>query len=293
MSSNADFSIVYDGEFVSTGAIDARELAPALLGMADLIDETAPFVIDGSSRVSLRVQSDFKHGSFEIALEIASQYDSFRKLFSSPDATALVNFFTLIGISGFLGLFQLIKQAKGRTPTVLEIEHTEKVRLTFVGDDPLEVDKRVWNLFTNPRARKAVELLIKPLLGNGIDTFKFRRNREDTFVVHENEARYFVAPVNHENEKRSVADTRVVILSPSFKEGNKWRVFTGAASIYVSIEDPAFNAKVQSGSEAFRKGDIMEVSLETRQWFENGELKAEYAILRVYSHESNIQGQLL
>jgi len=42
---------------------------------------------------------------------------------------------------------------------------------------------------------------------------------------------------------------------------------------------------VQTGQAAFRKGDILNVRLQTRQWVEGDELKAEFSILKVHKHE--------
>jgi hypothetical protein len=57
----------------------------------------------------------------------------------------------------------------------------------------------------------------------------------------------------------------------------------------VTIEDKEFLAAVNSGREAFRKGDILHVSLETHQCFEDKELKTEYIIRKVHRHESRLQ----
>lgn len=291
-----EFSILYDGEAVSDGSIDVRELSPALMALADLINEVAPLATDDVAPVQLRVKAEFKKGSFEVPLEIAKLYGDFRTLFSGPDATAWSTFFSLIGISGAFGLFQLIRFAKGRKPkTVIDIERTERIRIVFDDGDSVEVEKKLWRLFTSLPARRSVETIVRPLFDKGIDVFKIRKDNKDTLKIEKSEAQFFVAPKEREGERINVSDLQVVLLSPSFKEGNKWRVSTGGGSspIYVSVEDSGFISKVQSGSEAFRKGDIMDVRLETRQWIENGDLRAEHAITQVFKHESKIQGELL
>jgi len=63
-------------------------------------------------------------------------------------------------------------------------------------------------------------------------------------------------------------------------------VSDGSRTIFVSIEDPNFIRAVQTGAEAFRKGDLLHVQLETRQWLEGTELKAEFSILKVYRHKA-------
>lgn len=282
---DTSFSIVYDGEPVSEGTIDARDLAPALLAFADLVDEAAPLIDPNLPRLSVRVRPDFQKGSFEVYLELANLYAKFVSLFSGPDAQAWSSFFQIVGLAGVAGVFQLIKRAKGRKPTKISIERKESVTITFEGDDPITVNQRVWQLFQNIRARKAIEKILSPLTNSGFNLFKIRYGGKDTLTVNDNEAGYFVAPSEHEGETTSEIEARVVIVSPSFNAGNKWRVSDGARTLYVAIRDEAFERSVQRGTEAFRKGDTLHVTLETTQWLEDGKLRAEYSIAKVHRHE--------
>jgi hypothetical protein len=197
------------------------------------------------------------------------------------------------GVIGILGIFQLIKRAKGRKPTSVTIEHTERVKVTFEGDEPLEVDKRVWLLFNNSRVRKAIEQIMRPLRKQGITQFAIRHKDKPTFKAKQDEVGYFDAPTEHEGETVSTSDTRLMIVAPSFQEGNKWRVTDGSRNIYVAIQDPAFVHAVLQGSGAFRKGDFLHVTLETRQWVEGSDLKAEHGIVKVHRHESGPTQQKL
>ncbi len=290
------FSIVYDGEALADGTIDAKELAPALLAFAELVDEASRLVPEQKDGITLKVRAGFEKGSFEVHLEIAKLYQQFVSLFSGQDATAFANMFQILGIAGvvgLLGVFQLIRQAKGRKPTSVTIEHTERVKVTFEGDPPIEIDKRVWLLFNNSRARKAIEQVIRPLRKQGITDFKIRHRNKDTFEAKQDEVSYFDAPTEHEGETISTSDTRLMIVAPSFQEGNKWRVTDGSRNMFVSIQDPGFVQAVQQGSEAFRKGDFLHVTLETRQWVEGADLKAEHGIVKVHRHESGPTQQKL
>src|SRR6266568_6643178 len=143
MPAESEFTVVYDGDALRDGSIDVRDLAPALLGLGDLVGETNREVTGGQVAVVLRVRSEFERGSFHVNFDIEQLHDRFVQIFSGPDATAWSTFLTLLGISGVFGLFQLVKRAKGRKPrTVVEIEQTNKLRIQFEGDEPVEVDKR-------------------------------------------------------------------------------------------------------------------------------------------------------
>ena len=292
MPAESEFSVVYDGEALQDGSIDVHDLAPALLGLGDLVSEANREVTGGQVPVALRVRSDFERGSFHVNLEIGGLYQRFVEVFAGPDATAWATFLTLLGISGAFGLFQLIKLAKGRKPTtVVEIEESHKVRVKFEGEAPVDVDRRVWRLFENGRARRAIQSVVQPVLRSGIDVLKFRRAGRDTISVDKSEAEAFIAPVDRTNETVSHAEKILRIVAPSFKEDNKWRVNDGTSTFYAWLQDPAFLARVQDGTEAFRKGDILHVVLETTQWEDANELHAEHSIIRVNKHESRPQQQ--
>ena len=290
---DAQFSIVYDGEPVVDGAMDARDFAPALLAFADLVDEAAPLIDANFPQLSLRVKPNFKEGSFEAYLELASLYSKFVSIFAGPDAQAWSAFFQIVGIAGAAGVLQLIRRSKGRKPTKVTVQRTETVTITFEGDVPIEVDKRVWALFQNLKARRAIERILSPLLDRGFDLFKIKHKGQSTLEVSQAEAEYFRAPVEHVGETFSDLETRLVIVAPSFNAGNKWRVTDGARTIYAAIQDKNFEHSVQQGTEAFSKGDTLHVTLRTSQWVEDGRLQASYSIVKVHRHERDGEQQRL
>lgn len=50
---------------------------------------------------------------------------------------------------------------------------------------------------------------------------------------------------------------------------------------------------MQQGTEAFRKGDTLHVTLRTTQWLEDGKLCAEYSLAKVHRHEQAPEQQPL
>src|SRR5258708_9878861 len=107
-----------------------------------------------------------------------------------PPGQNLFQILGIAGVAGLLGLLPLIKRARGRRPVPVTIQHTERVRIGFEGDDPIEVDRRVWQLFNKMSVRKAIEQVIAPLFKQGIDTFKIRHRGKETIKVAQDEAKY-------------------------------------------------------------------------------------------------------
>ncbi len=283
------FSLIYDGKDLDVGSIDARDLAPALIAFADLVDFGGKVLFPEAPAVTIRVRPTFRKGSFDVTLELAQAYDKFVGLFSGGHVQAWNALFTLLGISGVGGLLQFIKRARARKPKVLEIERSEKVRIQFEGEDPSDVPNGLWALFSHPGVRRSVEQIIRPLEREGIERLELKRDGKRVLEVTKEEAPYFKAPEGNENEQvHENPNSILVLLSPSFSEGNKWKVSGGTGPFWVGIEDQAFLAKVNTGSEAFRKGDILHVTLRTRQWMEGRELKAEHCIVEVHKHENQL-----
>lgn len=287
MASN-EFSLVYDGPSVTEGTIDARDLAPALLALADLIDAAAPMVSPPLATVSVRVKSEFPRGSFEILLSLSSLYDRMMTIFSGQEASAWSNLFQILGISGrdlLPGLLPLIKRARGRKPTSVTMTQNSTTTIIFEGDEPITVDSPVWKLFEDANARRAAEKLVSPLVGRGIDSLKVKHDGHETFEVTESEAEYFKAPETRDDSSANDSQLWVTITAPSFVPGNKWRVTDGTRSLLVTIEDPEFMRSVQDSRASFRKDDTLYITMRTTQWMSGGKLASEYSIIKVHEHQ--------
>ena len=281
------FSIVYDGEPVSEGSIDVNDLAPSLVALGELIESAIPFVDPSIPKLSLRIKPTFKKGSFEVFLEVRSQLSNFVNLFSSNEATAICNLLAIVGISGSgiaYGCLQLIKKVRGRTPEVGESALKGHVRVLIPGEEPIDVDTRVWSLFNFLPARKQVERILRPL-DNGFESFEIRQGGSTTLEVADGEVLYFRAPPSETGISTTESRPWMEIVSLSFKPGNKWRLRDGSRTLNVTIEDSPFQERVQAGEEAFAKGDFLQVTLLTKQSFTDGKLQADYIVSQVHLHK--------
>ena len=286
MADTEQFTLKFDGDALKDGTIDARELAPSLLALADLFDVAIRRMGTGDAKVNLRIHSEFRSGSFGVELApILSAYGQFVEIFTSPGITAVSSLMSILGISGF-GLFQLIKRSNGRkVKRVVTIERTERVRVEFEGDgEPVEVDRIAAELFDKSEARRAAEKVVEPLKNDGIDSVEFVRNQQTMFKADKSDLDSFRVPDDIADEVVSDSERIVRIVSPSFKEGNKWRVNDGAETIHASIRDDAFLRRVRSREELFGNNDYLRVTLRTRQWYEGDVLRAEHEIVEVKEH---------
>lgn len=274
--------------------MEVGDLAPALLALCDLVEEANEAATGGETRVKLTVRAGFRRGSFAIDLRILQEmWKEAATLFSGPHATAVANILAIIGIPGGIGLIQLIRRSRGKAAkSAIQITETRTVRVEFEGEPPVDVDQRVWRLFQNPKAREAASRLVKPLARPGVDSVRFVAGGSETTVADSDSVSSFELPVEHEGEV-SREDRRVLqIVAMSFKDGNKWRVSDGGRTLYVSVVDEDFLAKVKRRDVLFGNNDYLDASLRTRQWIEDGQLRVSYEILKIHRHSASAE-QLL
>lgn len=284
MNTDGAFSLVFDGEPLDEGSMDVRELAPALLGLADTVDEATRILWGEAARVSLRVRASFRRDSIQIDLELVRVvYQTFVDFFSSDQVAAWTNLFSLLGISGF-GLVQLVKRSKGKKPAqVLEKGRQPYVFVVFEGEEPIEVDSKLWWLFTNSKARDGMVRLVRPLRREGMRKLTIVRTPEQSVEITSSEAVYF-KPIDPEEGKLVTEAEHVLqIVGISFKEGNKWRVSDGTRSFFATISDENFRERIRRG-EKFGANDRLRVILRTTQWIEGSDLKATHEIVKLLEH---------
>lgn len=279
MKDQLAFELIFDGDNLNDGEIDVKDLAPSLLSLSDLLDEASVKYAPQCGKVSLRVKPNFEKKCFKVYLDIAqSYYAKFVELFSSQEAQAWAALAGILGISG-IGLFQLLLKAKNRKPKrVVEIEHTEKVRITFEGDDEIEVPKEALALFQNNRARKAVAHMFKPLKKGGVEKMKIQRGKDTFLEVDSSEANYFDFEDIEIDELESETQKILRIISPSFKEGNKWRLNDGNRTEFYEITDQSFLDLVREKKILFGINDFLLAKVLTYQKIEDREIHTRHEI---------------
>ena len=188
--------LTYDGEALRTGAMDVRDLGPALLGLSDAC-QRANHLLNGERvrvAVKLRAQS-IRPGSFEFAIELwQSLPDQLKDLFTQENLSTAKEILTYLGFGGggTIGLIQAVKWLRGKKPEAVK-DNGGKVEITNPSGDVIVISGPVHSLLQDKGTRSSLERALEPLAVPGIDRFEVSRGKRRKVVVEEIRAQTLVS----------------------------------------------------------------------------------------------------
>lgn len=264
MDDMAQFRITYDGKALTHHEMDARDLAPALLAMADLLEASVTALHGDRAKAQVNVKGSFKTGSFNIDFNTAVNFlKAMKDIFSGDGVTAVTNGAAVLGLLGIAakggqkGVAQVLKWLRGRKITHVELQQGGRAKIS-VDNDEMEVEEQVILLLRDLAVREAFDRVLAPLDKEGIDTFAAGDESGFSVVVTRQERVYFTPPAGE--DELLMEDVRRMaysIVSLAFKEDNKWRLSDGNSTISAKVSDVDFLAGVNANETSFSKGDVL------------------------------------
>lgn len=246
--------LTYDGPALQAHTMDGRLLAPALLAFGDLCEQAAQALYGDGARVRVEVRASFKTGSFGIDLSVSQQLtQQIMAWLACGVATAAANAKTLleaIGLAG-AGLIGLLRWLRGRRINRVDDAPDGKRRITVDDGDAIEVEERVIVLLQRHSVRESLYRVVQPPEREGNERLAMGDDRAIGVVIERSEAAYFQVPPPEDaillEEVRTIAFS---IVSLSFREDNKWRLYDGQVS-------PGFTAGCELKRLQQRDGDAV------------------------------------
>lgn len=276
-----EFSVAYDGPALQEHRMSVRDLAPALLGFADLLQDAHAALSPGEPSVSLDIKAT-DEGSFVIDLAVI--HHEAVHLLTGPDAAslaALIAFTT--GARGVLNYFR--NRRKGEETAL----PNGAARITLPDGTRIDFPAEVLNLARRPTVRAAARAVIAPLSKEGIEQVEVRpqRNSAPTLTITEEDVPA-MEQAFAEGGRVLITDQPysavLTIASPSFQDG-KWRLSDGQNTHWMAIEDQDFLGRIDRHEIRFGKDDRLRAEVRFRQWeSDTGEIHAERSVTQVLQH---------
>jgi hypothetical protein len=280
----AKITVVYDGERFKDHTMDVRDLAPAMLSLGQLLDESNRLLNGNKCAVKLHVNT-VSPGCFEIDFLInLSFYNQVKDFLSGDLVASAINMKELL-FGGTVGLIWLTKWLKGKNPDKIESISDDTVRITK-DDESYDVPLKLLKMYQDVAVRDALEKTFDPLKKEGVDSIEIKSNGEILDTVKRGDVYCFESPEIEEEEILDTTDKAAyTIISLAFKEDNKWRLFDGNSTISATIKDEDFNYRVENSVESFTKGDVLICEVRKRQYMSEKGLKTEYEVEKVIEHK--------
>lgn len=291
--STATFRVVYDGPALADHTMDVRDIAPALLAIADTLEEANRVLNGDRAQVRVQVRASFKTGSFGIDLDVVQNLASAVLELFATDKRIVggINLLVTLGFigGGSKGLLGVIRWLRGRSIRKVELIEERGVARIVTDDDEIEVEQRTIEVLRSYKIRQSLERAVKlPLDREGVDTVSFVYNERVTEVVQKHERHSFSAPTadgkSLVNEQEF--DASLQLISVPLREGYKWRVDDGNGPFTAVVLDEHFVQRMQRSEVPFTVGDILVARVRRRQYLDAGGLKNEHEILQVIRHDS-------
>lgn len=279
------FRVTYDGPSVDDGRMDVRDLAPALLAVAEGMQEAQMLLAPGAPPVSLHITAT-REGSFIVDLALVSDnrgiFQTTIDVLAGQGVTAGVNLQTIVAAA--VGAILLLKKLKNRHIATTQPADLGTITVTFVDGTQITIPGASLQLAQSVTFRQRIRELVAPVTQPGIN--EVRISYRDTVIeIDESETVAFeLPPVPDELLLENDREVIVSLVNVSFKDGNKWKFSDGAQTFWAEVHDLPFLTRVERNVEAFRSGDMLRVQLHSRQYRTGDGLKTDHTISLVKDH---------
>lgn len=295
----AQVTLRYAGASVEEGAIDVRDLSPALLSFADLLQRSASVALGPEVVVRTKIRSGLRKGSvianFDLYLEGAIQLAAFATSTYGSQLPALLQ---AIGIHKAPGtsLLKLLKWLRGREEREVIKQDSGNIAIVVDGNNnTIVVAPEVYDLYRDADIRRAAYGVARPLEQPGIDSLQFKEGRRVAERISVQDAKALQAAVRPvqpppklppaeqiESEEMLTVD----LLQGVFSEGESFRFYDGETKFWARISDASWWAAIHNRTDGYYEGDRMRVRMVIRQGVDTkGNLTKEREIVEVLWHE--------
>jgi len=284
--SRVSFVFQYSGAALDSGAMDVRDLAPALLALGDLCEQANYQVNSGEANARVQIRA-FAPGSFgvEFWLDVGILTSIASSLGITPVKTATEVF----------GLVKsVIETAKAITARV-DVTHLDngKTRLTVDHKHTIDVSDRVYDLLTTRSVQNDIKQIVSPLRHEGVDKLDILESGRVVESVQSDDVQFIddlprALPTGESEvvETTSTIEKSFKVVSLSSDPRHRWRLFDGSNTIAVRVDDHHLHEVAQEGHLGIEPGFIVRVRIKSETTFVDGEPKRENHLVKILDVKS-------
>jgi hypothetical protein len=183
------------------------------------------------------------------------------------------------------GAFDLWKHLKGVPP--VNVTHSgQTVNVTNNSGEIIQVKTESLTLVLQLKSAAAADRFVRTALAHeGYSSMRIEPHEIDGAVteVSAEEASHFIPVAAQVPLSDNTVRMSVVLVSPVFEDGNKWRFSDGGSTFSAAILDGDFLVKVNTG-ERFGKGDVLDVDMHIIQTRTGMKVSVERSVIKVHRH---------
>ena len=293
----ASVIVRYDGPALSEHRMDVADLAPALLGLAELCKIANERFNGGSASVKVLIGADVEQKCFQFSVELIQtiwqQAQGILEHKEIKTAKEILEWLGLIGgpLGTVFGLFKLWKRLQGREVSAEELvvkDGKNVVQLKIVGDNnTVFAYREAYELLRDDGVRECVKRVVAPVTRDGYEELEFEVDGQIQDHIDKSEAKAILDTKDPESVEVALGDPQPItayvgVYAPVFDEkATRWRFTFNGGHEYMDISETGIAA------EAVRRGgamanDIYKVRLEMQQIKSTeGRVSARYKIKEV------------
>lgn len=275
-------TITYSGPALASGRMDVRDLAPALIGLADAIGATNRVVNPGTLAPGVAVSAT-NEGSFEVVLHVveAGLLDRMADLLTGREINAAINLRDLVGIC--IGGFILVKSLRNRKIKKTTQPEQGRIRVTLSDGYQLDLPEQSMTIARNVDFRRAAKKTVDPVEADRVESVEIRSAESEVRVEPPEVPAFDVPEVEEEELPTTTTERYLRLVNVAFAQG-KWKVTEGDEPYWVAIADQEFLHRVETNQAAFTAGDVLHVEMRSRQWHTATGIRTEHTVNRVIDH---------
>ena len=268
-------SISYSGSSLDIGRMDVYEASANMIAFSEFMVAAVKSTYGESAEAKAEV-AGFEHGSFVTDLVISV---------SGSAATVFTAFTPEQLWSVVKGAFSLWKHLKGSPPSKVTYDSSQNATVTNNSGNIIQVRVESMNLVMNEKGAAATDRFVRQALSHdGYEALTIKPDAGDAIPpISSAEAASFVSVAREKILTDHSIKVILSLVSPTFQDGNKWRVSDGSTTYSAALLDGDFLMQVNNGRR-FGKGDILDVEMRIVQNLIGSKVSVERSILKVYRH---------